>query len=437
MIWKGGDGVNRKKGANLVSAILAAAALAALLLLWPRTLDAYREWQTEASATPTPTVYVPSMLLVTPDPAAIPSPTPRLFKLGSKGDDVLQLQRRLAELGYYTGDADGAYGPGTESAVLAFQKQTGLSADGMAGESTLSHIYMKNAPTYVPTPTPAPTPTPNPSVLKRGSSGDQVTKMQKRLIELGYLSGTADGIFGGGTEQALLDFQRQNGLKADGAAAEQTFALLYSSEARRYEAAPTPDPDALPILVNRTHPLDENYVPANLVLLENVLPRSLVKITGSKVQGDAEAVNALKALLEAAVNSGIKGWQISAGYRSYAQQKKIFNREMQSFLDQGFSKSKARSATSQTVADPGCSEHHTGLAFDLTVAGTVFKGTPQQKWLHQNCWDYGFVIRYPEDKEKITGYLAECWHIRYVGIQHSIPMRQSGKCLEEYLGILD
>ena len=97
----------------------------------------------------------------------------------------------------------------------------------------------------------------------------------------------------------------------------------------------------------------------------------------------------------------------------------------------------AVSATRQTVADPGTSEHHTGLAFDITVPGTIFKGTPEQKWLHKHCWEYGFVIRYQEDKEKITGYLAEVWHVRYVGLPHSIDMRNRNLCLEEYVGILD
>jgi len=94
---------------------------------------------------------------------------------------------------------------------------------------------------------------------------------------------------------------------------------------------------------------------------------------------------------------------------------------------------KARSAARKTVADPGTSEHHTGLAFDITTPGKTFMGTPQQKWLHEHCWEYGFIIRYPEGKEDITGFVAECWHIRYVGVVHSIPMRDSGECLEEYL----
>ena len=101
---------------------------------------------------------------------------------------------------------------------------------------------------------------------------------------------------------------------------------------------------------------------------------------------------------------------------------------------EGFTQEKAVSATRNTVADPGASEHHTGLAFDITVAGTIFKGTEQQIWLHKHCWDYGFIIRYQEDKEDITGFLAECWHIRYVGLPHSTEMRDRNLCLEEYLG---
>ena len=85
------------------------------------------------------------------------------------------------------------------------------------------------------------------------------------------------------------------------------------------------------------------------------------------------------------------------------------------------------------MADPGASEHHTGLAFDITVAGTIFKGTEQQIWLHKHCWDYGFIIRYQEDKEDITGVTYESWHYRYVGVEHAKIIMKEGLCLEEYL----
>ena len=99
----------------------------------------------------------------------------------------------------------------------------------------------------------------------------------------------------------------------------------------------------------------------------------------------------------------------------------------------GLSRSKAESAARLTVADPGTSEHHTGLAFDVTVPGETFKFTKQCQWLHEHCWEYGFIIRYTDDKQDITGFLGEEWHIRYVGTEHSMNMKNSGLCLEEYL----
>ena len=155
------------------------------------------------------------------------------------------------------------------------------------------------------------------------------------------------------------------------------------------------------------------------------------------MEGDRTAAQALAAMFEAAKQDGVTGWQISAAYRSYKYQQTLFDRKVKEYMDQGFSKSNATSAARQTVADPGTSEHHTGLAFDITVAGTSFKGTQQQKWLHKHCWDYGFIVRYQEDKEKITGYIAECWHIRYVGLPHSLTMLDKNQCLEEYLGVTD
>jgi len=165
-----------------------------------------------------------------------------------------------------------------------------------------------------------------------------------------------------------------------------------------------------------------------------VIPSSGATVKGSDIEGDRTAVNAMIEMFKDAHDDGVTNWQISAGYRSYKYQQKLFDQQVQEYISEGFSKKNAQSATRQTVADPGTSEHHTGLAFDITVPGTIFKGTPEQIWLHKHCWDYGFVIRYQEDKEKITGYLAECWHIRYVGLPHSLDMRDRNLCLEEYLG---
>ena len=103
--------------------------------------------------------------------------------------------------------------------------------------------------------------------------------------------------------------------------------------------------------------------------------------------------------------------------------------------DNGLSRSRAISATKKTVADPGSSEHHLGTAFDITIPGTSFGSTKQAKWLAEHCWEYGFILRYTEEKQNITGFLAEPWHFRFVGTEHSLIMRDEHLCLEEYLDL--
>lgn len=400
-----------------------------IVMLAPKTIDAYQSLDTLRNATPTPTAVTQSVLQVTVDPHNTPSPTPLILKLGTKGDEVTRLQTTLQSLGYYVGDVDGQYGQGTAAAVKLFQAQLGLDADGLAGNATLAALYSTAAETYIPTPTPSPTP----SMLSKGDQGDAVKALQQRLKDLGYYSGSVDGDYGGGTQEAVRLFQSQNDLDADGVCGTATMAAIYASNAPPVTVTPTPDPATLPILVNKEHPVSESYRPTGLVNLRNVLPASLVYVKGSDIEGDKVAVAALEEMFNAAKADGITGWQISAGYRSYAYQEDLFNEKVAEFLKDGRTRASAISATQRTVADPGTSEHHTGLAFDITVADTIFKGTKQQLWLDKNCWDYGFIIRYQEDKTAITGYEAECWHIRYVGVQHSTVMRDQNWCLEEYI----
>ncbi|MEA5013021.1 MAG: peptidoglycan-binding protein [Candidatus Limiplasma sp.] len=404
------------------------AALVAVALLLPGTLEGYQQLQTEQNATPTPTANVQSMLLVTVDPNNTPTPTPLILRTGSQGDEVKRLQQRLLELGFYTGLVDGQYGQGTAEAVRLFQAQHGLTADGLAGNETRTLLYSESVATYIPTPVPSPTP----SSLAKGDKNNAVKALQQRLKDLGFYTSSVDGDYGGGTQEAVRLFQSQHGLTADGQAGGDTLAAVFSQDAKPVVATPTPDPAVLPMLVNVKHTVADNYKPANLVNLRNTLPSDLVYVKGSEIEGDKEAVEALQALFEAAKADGVTGFQVSAGYRSVRYQQELFDAKVAEYVKEGRKKESAISATKLTVAVPGASEHHTGLAFDITVAGTIFKGTPQQVWLHKHCWDYGFIIRYQEDKEKITGILAEDWHIRYVGIQHSVIMRDENLCLEEY-----
>ena len=421
-----------KKTPSLLSIILwvlLAASLSAVFFLAPRTYRSYQEMQVQVQATPTPTANVQSVLLVTIDPNNPPSPTPMILKNGSMGVEVERLQERLKELQYYPGDVDGQYGQGTSAAVKLFQAQHQLTDDGLAGSDTLTALYAQNAQTYIPTPAPSPTP----SKLEKGAKGGSVRELQTRLQELNFYTASVDGDYGNGTEAAVRNFQAQHNLTADGVATAETLALLNSGQASILIPTPTPDPATAPMLVNRDNPVPEQYKPGSLVNLRKTLPSDLVYVKGSDIEGDPTAVKALQDMLEAAKKDGVTSFQVSAGYRSIAYQQKLFDDSVASYISKGSNRAGAISSTRLTVADPGASEHHTGLAFDITVADTIFKGTPQQIWLHKHCWDYGFIIRYQEDKEKITGILAEAWHIRYVGVQHSIPMRDQNLCLEEYL----
>lgn len=432
----------RRKGRISAFALILILALVCAILLIGAAAAANRQtYIREKAVTPTPSI-TPRTVRITEAPGQPTlTPTPRLLQMNSVGLEVKELQERLRELGYYSGEVDGQYGGGTRSAVQAFQGQHGLDADGIAGESTLNLLYSANAQTFVPTPTPSATPE-TAAMLGSGSQGDQVKKLQQRLAELGFYTGKVDGDYGKGTKQAVTVFQSQHGLDADGIAGEKTLRLLYSSAAKQIVVTPTPEAiqvlsGNLPMLVNKDHPIDADFVPADLVDMSKHCDSTLVKIKYKGTQGVREAVDALIEMLQAAKKDGVTNWQVSAAYRSVKDQQSIFDSNVKSYMNKnGLSREKAISATRKTVADPGTSEHHTGLAFDITVPGTsAFQGTKQCTWLHAHCWDYGFVVRYQKDKEDITGFLAEAWHIRYVGKEHSQVMREKNLCLEEYLDL--
>ena len=285
------------------------------------------------------------------------------------------------------------------------------------------------------------TPAPTPLLFSSGSEGDSVRELQEILQRLGYYEGAVDGQFGAGTKEAVRLFQLQHGLAADGIVGKMTWDMMHSDAAHQVVVTPTPEAmDALgstvPMLVNRDHPIPDGFYPADLVAIGDYAPEGLLLYKKQNLQGVRDAVSALIDMVEDATNQGIYPWQISEAYRTYDDQKAIFDSYVSDFMDDGFSRSNAVSATRQTVADPGQSEHHTGLAFDITVPGEFFSDTAQYAWLALNCWDYGFIMRYTDEKQDITGFLGEEWHIRYVGIEHSKKMQRMDLCLEEYLEYL-
>ncbi len=192
----------------------------------------------------------------TPTPAPVtPTPTPKSLQRGFTGSEAVRaVQKRLKELGYYKGSADGDFGPATEAAVKEFQKANGLTADGKVGEKTLAKMNAKSAisykdahataapkntakPTAKVTNTPRPTATPNLEkdyYLTIGSKGKKVETLQRRLIELGWMDGSVTGNYDERTAAAVSAFQKKtSGLWEDGIAGPDTLRALYSSNAAR------------------------------------------------------------------------------------------------------------------------------------------------------------------------------------------------------------
>ena len=162
-----------------------------------------------------------------------------LLKQGTIGIEVRRLQARLMELGYYAGGVDGLYGSTTVDAVRAFQRANGLSADGQAGEQTQKKLYAATARYST---TPVSTANPDESrVLSIGMTGNDVYALQERLIELRYLDGVADGVFGAETRDALTAYQKNNNLTADGTTNAATWRKLNGSS-RASSASPTAAP---------------------------------------------------------------------------------------------------------------------------------------------------------------------------------------------------
>ncbi len=163
----------------------------------------------------------------TPEPTQKPAETTGYSELkqGSRGDAVTKLQKRLTELGYDCGKADGIYGSRTSRAVRFFQDALGVSQTGRASGEMQQKLFSANAPEYV-----------HYVLLKKGSSGVRVEDLQARLRKLGYLANPVDGQYGETTKKAVALFQKDAGLKVDGSAGKQTLKALESKKAPHCKA---------------------------------------------------------------------------------------------------------------------------------------------------------------------------------------------------------
>ncbi len=185
------------------------------------------------------------------------------------------------------------------------------------------------------------------------------------------------------------------------------------------------------ILVNRDHLVDDKFQPTDLVTYP-----------GSSYRLNRTCAAALKEMIDACDADTSERLVLYSGYRTYQTQYSKYYGKINQYISKGYSKAEATRLTNQYYAPPGGSEHHTGLAADICTPSIVnrygqldssFGNTAEGKWLRNNCHKYGFILRYDQGKENITGYSYEPWHFRYIGKEHAKEVARLGITYEEYV----
>lgn len=181
------------------------------------------------------------------------------------------------------------------------------------------------------------------------------------------------------------------------------------------------------LLVNGDHPLSRDFAPPELTRLKN----------GHAI--DARVYPALQEMMDGARAAGLAPL-ICSSFRTWDKQAELFDGRVQRLLAEGCSPDAAEEQASLWVARPGSSEHQAGLAVDIVdrsyqLLDRKQEDTPVQQWLMAHCAEYGFILRYLEGKEEITGYRFEPWHYRYVGTEIAKVCMEQGLSFEEYLAL--
>jgi D-alanyl-D-alanine carboxypeptidase len=189
------------------------------------------------------------------------------------------------------------------------------------------------------------------------------------------------------------------------------------------------DPTSIWVVVNKQHPLiPKDYIPSDLVT-----PNVPLRVPGNEsMQLRQVTATAMETMFAAAKLDNIQ-LMLSSGYRSYTYQVGLYD---------GYVATQGQATADTQSARPGYSEHQTGLAADIEPVSKncevdpCFGNTPEGKWVAANAYKYGFIVRYTTGDESVTGYEAEPWHIRYVGVSLATELHKTGiTTLEKFFGI--
>ncbi len=175
------------------------------------------------------------------------------------------------------------------------------------------------------------------------------------------------------------------------------------------------------LLVNSSNAIPDGYAPTELTELSN----------GQSV--DKRIYPSLQSMFDDARAQGVYP-VVSSGYRTAKQQQSEMDDKIQEYIDDGKSEDEARALAATYVAQVGYSEHEAGLAIDIVAKANKSDDDTVWVWMKEHCAEYGFILRYPEGKEGVTGMSYEPWHFRYVGVEAAQKIMGAGITLEEYLG---
>lgn len=253
---------------------------------------------------------------------------------------------------------------------------------------------------------------------------DEAIIMKKKVVAVCIFLAGMLGIKAGFAQENVRDMQRGMHSQVTVNKVSQAKSYYEEPETEVQRDIPEGNKDWKLVLVNRWNPIPSGYMCKRTQLMN-----------GHSI--DTRCYDQLQDMMDACRQAGCKP-KICSSYRMKAKQKQLFQEQVNKYLNRGYSKSEATKRASTSVAIPGTSEHQLGLAVDILdgnylVMDRTQENTKTQKWLMKNSWKYGFILRYPPNKRKITGIIYEPWHYRFVGKKAAKEIYKRNICLEEYL----
>ena len=240
---------------------------------------------------------------------------------------------------------------------------------------------------------------------------------------VGYVTDSQNGnTQGSGQDNTAVGSNVQSG-NIEAGSKNSVSAGSIDADQRQLEMLWEAHPELL--LVNKAYKLPDDY---------DVELKTLPDGTNKAAK---EVYEPLCAMLKAGRKEGLN-FEICSSYRSVERQQELLDEDIKALMKKGYSYDEAYEEVTQETMPPGYSEHATGMAFDIVALSYQMldkkqQNTAENKWLREHCAEYGFILRYPSDKEDVTGISYESWHFRYVGEEAAQYIMENGITLEEYL----